>query len=147
DPADAEPFASQADDKRAPRLGVALADLHGFHRFLPLPPADLTTTRKLAAVQLETILPGQQDVLRWGIQRPAPGSALGKTAGAGSAQPAPCLLFATSQAVLDRATAKLAAPGAVSLLTAGPAALDALMQHAPAERRAALDVVLVEPGL
>ncbi|MBB6429899.1 hypothetical protein HNQ40_001705 [Algisphaera agarilytica] len=59
-----------ADDKLL-RQGVALEGVLGVLHRLDLPPADDATTEKLIASQLEVMIPGQADHVRWGWQRTA----------------------------------------------------------------------------
>ncbi len=165
--AEALASAMPGTDAAPPALGLAVADLHGVHRVIDLPPADAATTHKLAALQLETLLPGQQEHVRWGWQRTAaPGSAgkpgggyppalgasgggsgggSGGASGGGSGGGSGVLLFAASRGGLDRAMVNLPDGATPTLVTPAVLAFETLLRQAsPADRRVSLTAIAVD---
>lgn len=105
-------------DKPLPR-GVAYDDLVGVLHRLDLPPADDATTAKLIAAQLETLIPGQADHVRWGWQR---------TDGAH-----PTLVYTVSRRRLEALTPQDPDEGVPELLTTPALALHQVFSHATSD--------------
>lgn len=88
--------------------GVAFAELVGVLHRLDLPPADAATTPKLIAAQLETLIPGQAEHVRWGWQRTGDGH--------------PVLVYTAARRRLDALLEKAAlAPPPAAVTAPGPA--------------------------
>ena len=102
-------------DRKGAAVGLA-ADLpYGIFRRMPMPAADRATTARAVRMQVETMLPGQEDRLRWGWKR---ADADGEAA---------VLLFAVTGDVLDAAVGRAASGSPPGVVTPTAFALDALL--------------------
>lgn len=112
-------------EAHAPRMekplarGVAYDDLVGVLHRLDLPPADDATTAKLIAAQLETLIPGQADHVRWGWQR--------------TDDSHPTLVYTVSRRRLEALTPQASDEGVPEVLATPALALHQIFSHAAAD--------------
>ena len=121
-----------ADDDPEAR-GVALGALVGVLHRLDLPPADTATMPKLIEAQLETLIPGQAEHLRWGWQRETEGG--------------PVLVVAAARRRLEALLDAAALDAEPSTITTPAAALHQVFTTCCGEDdRQRLHVVVRQPG-
>ncbi len=109
-------------DGKGAAVGLA-ADLpYGIFRRMALPAADRATTARAVRMQVETMLPGQEDRLRWGWKR---ADADGEAA---------VLLFAVTGDVLGAAVGRAAPASPPGVVTPTAFALDALLTATAGEQ-------------
>lgn len=119
-------------DRRADEatLGLAIDGAHGLYRRIHLPPAERDETGHLIAAQVETMVPGQLDQVRWSWTR--------------SASSGPTVAFVSTLQQLEQATQALPEGVIADVAIPEPFALDALITAtAQAEQPSRLAVVAV----